>query len=161
MKNTLQLMLAVIFAASIFTACSSSNDDNNNPTPSKGSMQAKVDGTLKKCDLSVQATYSNSTLALAGRWGGSGGGFTLTIPNYTSGAIGDFNIGGLGNTTMAIYSEGTDPNTQFSANMTMGSGKITITSMNSTVVKGTFVFDAQNTSLTTKKITEGQFEINF
>jgi len=157
MKKTIQLLLVALLAAGIFASCSKSS---NNPTPAKGSMKAKVDGTLKDCDLSVQATYSSGTMGLAGRWGGSGGGFTLTIPNYTSGATGDFNIG-PGNMSMAILSEGTDPNTQYSANMGLGSGKITITSMNTTTVKGTFQFVAKNTAMATKTVTEGQFEINF
>ncbi len=157
MKKIFSILLTAVLGASLLASCSKSS---NNATTGNGYMKAKVDGTLKECDLAVEATYSGGVLGIAGRWGGSGGGYTLAIPSYTSGATGDFNIG-AGSFANAILSEGADPSASYSANMVTGTGKITILSMNSSKVKGTFQFTGRNTGGASKSVTDGEFEIEF
>jgi hypothetical protein len=157
MKKIIIHFLSVMMLATIITSCSKSS--NNNGGLANGYLKARVDGTLKNADLAVTATYTSGVLAMSGRWT-SGGGIDLIIPSYTSGATGTFNISSGNFNTAQVYLSAT-PTDVFSANAVTGSGSITISSMSSSKVKGSFQFTGRNSAAATKSVTEGEFEINF
>lgn len=148
MKQILGALLVTFLVA----GCSKSNDAG---TTSTYFMQAKVDGTLYKSDLSTQASLSSNVLSLAGRWN-SGGGFTFAIPNYTGPAT--YNLGS-GNFSTAVLTLGTTANDSYVSSVVSGAGSIVVTSLANNVVKGTFSFTGRNNAGTNKQVTEGQFEL--
>jgi hypothetical protein len=146
----------------LLLAAGCGGDDDDDPLDvnpnDNGSMTARVDGAAFTA-FSVAATFSNGILAVSGVQLSPSQGLTFGVA--TTGP-GTFNVG----TTSAvngIYVSGS--NASWLASGNVGSGSVTITTLNSTRAVGTFNFvlqAQQGTAATgTRTITQGAFDVRF
>ncbi len=150
--KSIQTLVTLLFFTLILSSCS--KDDNNGSGLGEGTLTAKVDGVSFNSTLGVQAFNSNGALSLTGAKAGEQ--ISIVIPSYNGPAT--FNI--ASGSVFATYST-TSPIGTWSASMVSGSGSIIISDHSGGRIKGTFSFTATSggSSVTTKNITEGQFDI--
>lgn len=119
-------------------------------------MDCKADGTT--ISFAQQTAIQNgSNLQISGSTSPAGTSVNLSINNISAGQTGTFNFGS-GNFNTATF---TDATGGYSAGTSSGSGSITISANNGTVIQGNFQFTGVNTSSKQKVITEGRFLIYF
>ena len=169
-------LCAVIVAASVaLSGCGSSSNPagpsnpggSNNPGgPSNGSASMRVDG-IQVNAISVSAQYANNLLAI-----GLGDlrftlGFAVVVTGPGTYAVppSSFTDPGVGNNAFLTETNGGSVIGGWHAAIsTGGSGSVTITSLTSTAVAGTFRFTLIPSPVTSggnREITEGQFNIRF
>ena len=149
------LLLAV--AACGKDATSPQNSVSNPVVLAKGSMGARIDGAAWNATLAVSAVNSNGIIAIAGNDGTHTLGFGLA-----ANGTGTFTIGPLSATNGLLIQSG---GAAWTANLARGSGTVTITSLTSTAVAGTFSFTLLPSPGTpanaNKVISDGVFNIKF
>jgi hypothetical protein len=167
MKNLDKLKVVLFLAISlIFASCN--NDENNSDIPVSGSyISAKIDG--------VQYTVTNDNGAILGTKSGTGvntdisilgdktDSHTITISLSGISAPGTYAINPDTNSLLDFFDynseQAYDTNYCDSA-----SGTITVTSLTSTQIEGTFSFVGKNIGNCTspsKNVTEGRFRVIF
>ena len=140
-----QIKFFVWFGLAILTLASCKKSSSS-PVPSQ-SISLKFNGTQKSSSTVVASLYtSESTLQVLGTFGSEG--VSLMIQNPKVGTF-DASNGSV----VASYSSGADLADTYLAD----NGTITITSMTSEAVSGTFQFTGTNQSNVTGTVTEGKF----
>ncbi len=157
--KSMSKFLIVILSTVLFLSCKKS--DPGTGASGSGTMTAKVDGVAWSGTLAVQASKSGGVLTFAGT--GPNGQINMVVGNYNG--PGTYTIGATGGpANQGIFAITTAPFTAHTASFVLGSGTIVVSTDNGTGVTGTFSFDGKNNSgpsITTKVITEGNFNINF
>ena len=127
---------------------------DNTPVGQPPFMNCRADGVT--VDFNQYSAVNNgSNLQISGTSTAASSSINLSINNISAGQTGSFTIG-AGNFNTASY---TDASGGYSAGSSSGSGTITITVNNGSVVQGTFTFTGVNVSAKSKVISEGQFLI--
>jgi len=159
MKKVKIIFLALISISILnLTACKKDDAADDNPTISGGSMSLKVDGTAWSASLASQAVNTNGVINVTGS-DSDAHQVAITLLNVTE--PGTYSVGGMGNQNGIRWTEGLASTDSYLANFALGSGSITITELTSSKIVGTFSGSVANTSQTTKKITEGTFNVSF
>lgn len=176
MKTIKYLKIALLATTLLLISCNNDNGTNNN-NPDKtdditiGTIQAKIDETLKVAKNFVTANYNSSINSI--QISGSGGPnnnllqFNLGIGNFTG--VGTYNLGvydsyGLG--INAMYSEVSLGNYACTPQYTETTGQVTVSEfVENKIIKGTFHFKAKKQSTTGSgndyiNVTEGVFYIS-
>jgi hypothetical protein len=137
------LLIFIVFAF----ACSSCNKSDTNPLIIDISL--KLNGTLRSSGSPVAVYYQSSkTLQVSGIFNAIEA-VSFTVPNV---AVGPFDI--AANNLTVTYS----PDANFLDTYFASSGTITITTLTSTLVAGTFQFLGPNAENVIGTITEGKFQ---
>ncbi len=150
-------------------SCSKSDDGGNGGDAGSGILKAKVEGNVYSSEptlTSAVRTDSNGTSTLlisANTMNGKN--ITLGINGGFEG-VGEYNIGGGANVLVnGSYTE-IDVNNPMDAQIWQApfdesvAGKINISEITSSVVKGTFNFKGKNADGSFRVITEGSFNVN-
>jgi len=142
------------------TATSSSGTNQ----PVHGTMTARIDGVLWSATTSLTATFNNNLLAVTGADAVTSIAFTISAPG-----IGTYLIPGAagaqaGNNALLMITQNAT-SASWAADFTKGSGTVTLTSLTSTTVSGTFAFTLAPVAGTAatggRTVTAGAFNINF
>ncbi len=145
---------SLVLFLSLFVAVSSCKKSDSGTTPTSGaSITLKVDGAAKTSTSQVAILYTSlNSFQLIAQIG------TVELLNISINnlKVGTFNTGG----TDAILSYSTDATF---ANTFLGTtGTVTVTSLTSDTIVGTFQFTGTNaSSLKTKVISEGSFNCKY
>lgn len=174
MKKALKLMsLFLVAGLFIFSSCKKDEEGTNNTNVAQGVISAKVDGNLvSTASMTGIANLVENigTLTLQGNTAGTNSKAFVMMINGFDGA-GTYAIGGENSIAVnASYTEiavnmnnPMDTKTEtWQAPYTGGAevGKITVTEITDTYVKGTFEFKAKNSKDNSiKNITEGAFNL--
>lgn len=118
-------------------------------------MSAKIEGADWSASLTLQATYQNGVVAIAGQ-DGQVRQIQLRVINPSG--TGDYPIGANATTTLTT---GVSQNDIYSASIVAGSGSVSFTKLSSTEAEGSFSFTARNTAGATKSVTNGSFSVKF
>ena len=159
----MRTLMRAVASALVVAAAAGCGGDNTGPNGNtNGDMTAKIDGS---------SFSSVSTLAQRNAGGAAGTIIAVSGANsagtglgfaFADAGVGSYPIGGL-NATNATVLESSGK--VWVANVTGGSGTLTITALDGTHVAGTFVYSAvasPNTGATgTKAVTEGVFDVKF
>ena len=146
-----RLALALILV--LATACKGSDSTGPNLNPlANGSMSAKFDGVQWNATASVKATNTNGIIAIAG----TDASFQSLAFALAAKLPGSYNIG-LVNGANAEFVSGAKA---WTAAGNIGGGVITITSLTTTAVAGSFTFTLMSGGVA-KSVTNGQFNIKF
>ncbi len=170
MKSLRQsIFYSLLIATLIFTACKKDDDGGGGGDAPSGILKAKVSGTAYTSESSLtSATVVNSngasTLSITANTM-NGKNITLGIGGGFEG-VGSYDIGGGANVFVtASYTE-VDVANPMDAQMwvapydTSVAGKINISEVTDTSIKGTFNFKGKNADGTFKDVTEGSFNVN-
>ncbi|HEX9109301.1 MAG TPA: DUF6252 family protein [Longimicrobiales bacterium] len=145
----LTLALALVLAA----ACGKGGDSTGpKPNLANGSMSAKFDGVQWNATASVRATSTNGIIGVAG----TDASFQTLAFALAARAPGSYNIG----SASAANAELTSGGNVWSAAGNIGGGVITITSLTTTGVAGTFSFTMMKGGVP-RNVTDGKFDIKF
>ncbi len=145
------LILLVLAAA----ACKSSDatgPNTNNTHPANGSMTANIDGAAWNASLTVTASNNGTIIGAAGTDAAQ----TLAFALAGTGP-GTYTIGPLSPMNAELTTTG---GVVYSAAGNIGGGSVTITSVTSTAVAGTFTFTlVKSGGGASKTVTNGAFNI--
>lgn len=166
-KKTIYVVMAIMAVS--LTSCSKSDDGGDGGDAGSGIVKAEVEGnsyTSEPTLTSAVRTDSNgtSTLFISGNTM-NGKNITLGINGGFEG-VGEYIIGGGANVfvngsyTEVDVNNPTDAQTWQAPFDDSVAGKINISEISSTVVKGTFNFKCKNMNGTFKNIMEGSFNVN-
>jgi hypothetical protein len=143
MKSFRSILLFIVFAF----VCSSCNKSDTDPLII--SISLKLNGTLKSSGEPVAVYYQSSkTLQLSGIFNTSEA-VSIMVPNV---AVGAFDVA-TNNLTVTYSPDSNYLDTYFGS-----TGTITITTLNSSLVAGTYNFTGANAGNTVAIITEGKFQ---
>jgi hypothetical protein len=151
------LALLLLAAACGKDATSPQNSVSSPVVLARGSMGAKVDGATWNATLAVSAVNNNGIIAIAGNDGTQTLGFGLA-----ANGTGTYTIGPLSPTNGLLIQSG---GAAWTANLSRGSGTVTVTSLTAAAVAGTFSFTLVASPGTpanaNKVISDGVFNIRF
>ncbi len=163
------LVLMAVMAVSL-TSCKKDDDGGDGGNAGSGTVKAKVAGSNYSSDAALTSatrTDSNGTSSVtitANTLNGKN--ITLSIIGGFDG-VGSYNIGGGANVFgNASYTE-IDVSDPMNAEIWVApfdesvAGKISVSEVSSTKIKGTFNFKGKNDDGSFKEITEGSFNVNF
>jgi len=146
----------IVLMGSLLAAAACGGDSTTGPGTT-GAMSATIDGAHWTSSLGASATHSNGAFAV----GGSNNDFTMAI-GFADTGVGTYDIGQLSPTNAILNQQG---GAAWVANVTGGSGSVTVTSVSATRITGTFNFTAiplPNSGATgNRTITNGTFDITF
>lgn len=148
MKRLKRILLALLICATAFNSCKKST---TKPLLTVG-LSFKVDGALKSLPI-VHADWTLSNLhdlIIEAKSGSER--IYLTVRGYTVGSPNEYSPDNMN----LIYSNGENSLSYFYGL----TGNITVTSIDSNSVTGTFEFTSMNSSKEGKSITSGQFHAN-
>jgi len=151
-----KIALLLSLTAVILILTTSCKKEDDNPTPSGGTMTLKADGTDWSATLAVMAVNSGGIITVTGSDSNAHQAQVTVMGSST----GTYQIV-QGGANSCRWTTGLGQNDTYSANGIIGSGSITITELTSTSVSGTFSFQGVNTAQNTVSVTEGQFSANF
>lgn len=160
MKNFLFLPLLAIL---LFTSSCKKEESTptNNTTTATQEMVATFDGSQWTATVITTQTPLAGVRIISGTNPLNGRSIVLTVNSITK--TGDYDIGGFANTNTATLVMGlTTYSTQSLDINAPAVGKVTITELTDSQMKGTFNFSATNTAVATdtKSISGGRFAIN-
>lgn len=144
MRKIKYLYFVTLACALLFYSCSK----KNNPAPFNPAISLKFNGTAFSTTNLTGSSAPNITV-ITGQFVGQSS-IILSIPNAK---VGSFDIPSSGATV--IFVNGTGAQDAYSAN----SGTITVTSLTSTTISGTFAFSANDVGGVSANITDGQFQV--
>ena len=148
------VLLSLMAVIIVFTTGCKKEEDN--PTPSGGTMSLKADGTEWSATLAVVASNSGGIITVTGSDSNAHQAQVIVMGSST----GTYQIV-QGGANSGRWTTGLGQNDTYSANGIIGSGTITITELTATSVSGTFSFQGVNTAQNTVSVTDGQFSANF
>jgi len=136
-------------------ACKSSDATGpNNNHPANGSMTATIDGAAWNASLTVHASSTNGIVGVAGTDATQTIAFALA-----ANGPGTYSIGPLSPENAELTTTG---GIVFTAAGNVGGGSVTITSLTSTAVAGTFTFTmVKSGGGANRSVTNGAFNIKF
>jgi hypothetical protein len=141
-------------------ACSSSTGPKGGGS---ADLSATINGSswLGTVDATATRIVAGGSTIISVGGSNAGGGTTLGMA-FSGAGPGTYQIGGAGDATNGVIYEGSQ---QWAANVSGGTGSITVTSISSTAVSGTFQFTAVPVSGTgatgTLLVESGQFNLSF
>jgi hypothetical protein len=160
----MKYLLFLPFLAVLFFSSGCKKDETvttpTTNTPASQELIATVNGTQWSAN-SVIINTAFSTLQIVGTNTSNASSIVLSIPSPAK--KGDYDLGGFANTKIGSVTIGGEAfTTPFSTNINdTPTGKVTITDVTDTQVKGTFSFTAKSTSTTsTANVTNGRFTAN-
>lgn len=154
MKN-LKIICALLFTTFTFLSCSS--DDNSSTVTEGYFFKAKIDGASFSANVpEFGASKTGNVITIACVQGIHK--FQLKINNILDDGVGTYTIpASTANTIVLTYENDV---VVYESGICGSAGSLTITSINSNVITGTFTFSADNTDDCTqpqKNITQGSF----
>ncbi len=167
-KKTILVLMAVVAVS--LTSCKKDDDGGSGGNAASGTVKAKVSGAGYTSEpmltSAVQSSGggTNSLMITSNTMNGKN--ITLTISGGFDG-VGEYTIGGGANVFVSGSYTEVDVNNPTDAQVWQApfddtvAGKINISEVTSTAVKGTFNFKGKNTNGTFKDVTEGSFNVNF
>ncbi len=167
-NKTILVVMAVV--AISLTSCKKDDDGGGGGGAASGTVQAKVAGSEYKSDAALtsavrtDANGTSSVMITANTMNGRN--ITLSIMGGFEG-VGTYDIGGGANVFgNASYTEvdvanPSDSETWVAPFDSTIAGKISVSEVSDTSIKGTFNFKGKNADGTFKEITEGSFDVNF
>ena len=148
------ITLLLLAAAACKSSDATGPNNNNNNHPANGSMTAIIDGAAWNAALTVHASNTNGIIGVAGTDAAQTIAFALA-----ANGTGTFSIGPLNPENAELTTTG---GIVFTAAGNVGSGSVTITSLTSTAVAGTFTFTmGKSGGGVNKSVTNGAFNIRF
>jgi hypothetical protein len=149
-------LLTLAFSAMLsFSSCEKDTIDDPG-LPGSGTLTAKVDGTDFDANVAVQASSSSGVLSIMGS-NMVGKAINLTIFNYSGPDT--YDMGGLGNTSSALWQETLTSEGGFSTFGTAaGISSVTIDTDDGSKVTGSFSFSGRNSNGDVRSVTDGSFE---
>lgn len=158
--KTKMFMLATLFLTGfLLTSCSKSDDGGGTPSSGNGSVSLKINGESWSASLATQAVISDPGLVTL--TGSDSEAHQVSFTLLNAHAPGTYVIGGLTNSNQARWTAGLSADDTYLASMVLGSGEVVITEFSESGFKGTFNFEAYNTSQEKVSVTDGSFEANF
>ena len=154
LKTTLPISLFLFLAFAVMLSSCSGDDNSLIQDVDEFTLTAKVDGVALSLDNVIGgAAPDEADIFLITTVGGAS--ISIALNNPVS--EGTFSTG-VSEETILIYQESESIDGWWLANENLGTGTVTITNNNSSLIEGTFSFTAFNgLSNTTKEITEGRF----
>lgn len=158
--KTKMFMLATLFLTGILlSSCTKNDDDGGTPSTGNGSVSLKVDGQSWSATLATVAVKGDQ--GLVSLTGSDSDAHQVSFTLLNAQATGTYTIGGLTNQNQARWTAGLSTTDTYLASMVLGSGEVVITEYSDAGFKGTFQFEAYNTSQQKVSVTNGAFEANF
>ena len=170
------VLSSLVFALLLLAAACGSSSTPTTPSTSgspptqggsglaRGSMSGNISGTAWTATIGVTATLTNGLLAVGGNDPTNNLAFAFFVNGPGTYAIPGSGAG-VGNNALLLVTTSGTTNASYAADFTKGSGSLTITSLTSTAVTGTFTFTlnavANTAASGTRTITNGAFNINF
>ena len=167
-KKSILVVLAIVAVS--LTSCKKDDDGGDGGSASSGTVKAKVAGSNYSSDPAltsatrIDASGTSTVTITANTMNGRN--ITLSIIGGFEG-VGSYNIGGGANVFgNASYTE-VDVSNPMDAEMWVApfdesvAGKISVSEVSSTNIKGTFNFRGKNEDGSFKEITEGSFNVDF
>ena len=153
------IVAPVVISLLFVTGCGGGGGSSTGPTT--GPMTATIDGASWVATLSVEARRTHSGAAgIISLAGSNNNGLGLGVAFPDSG-VQSYTLGGFHPSNATILQGAS----AWVANVTGGSGTVTVTALDATHVAGTFAFNAVPTPGTsasgTKHVTNGHFDIPF
>ena len=161
------LALALLATTAAVSACGG-DDDGTGPTPGGSkSMQASVAGEQWSANpLAITAARSGTVLSIAGSdiKSGTTTQININLPNVTGPGVFQLNPNFAGQLALLTVTTGTTPSVWTTA-LSPGSGSISISTLTTERVAGTFSFTAQASAGTAatgqRLVSSGTFDIAF
>lgn len=151
-------LLASLCSLLVLVSCAKDPITGTSISTKSGSMSASIDGIGWQAFQSVQATYSNGELSIAGLDNTSR--FISFTVFSSSGTISTATISSDFPRNSARLREGSQ---QFVANAVLGSGSVTFTTLTANQAEGTFQFVVReaDSGRTQKTISSGIFSVQY
>jgi hypothetical protein len=146
----------IVLVGSLLVAAACGGDSTTGPGTT-GAMSATIDGAHWTSSLGAAASHASGAYGV----GGSNSSFTLGI-GFADTGVGTYEVSATSPTNLIVTQQG---GAAWVANVTGGSGSVTVTSVSATRITGTFNFTAiplPNSGATgNRTITNGTFDITF